>query len=108
MNRVLYHITHRRNLDRILREGLQPQRARTKWSTVWLCAEERIADILQHMAERHHWPTSSLIVVRVNVSGRHLKRNRAPGVYHYPAEIVVERGDVFVWSRGELKRAFEE
>lgn len=100
--RTLYHITHRSNLQEILLRGLRPRKARTKWATVWLCAEERIADLITHMGQRHGWSTGSLIVIRVTISDRHLRRNRAPGVYHFPYEIIVSREDAFAWERGGL------
>lgn len=104
MIRTLYHVTHRSNLDAILRQGLRPTKAKTKWSTIWLCAEERIEDLLQHMAQRHGWSTSVLIVIRVQVDTYHLRRNRAPGVYHFPREIQVKPEDAFLWSGGGLRQ----
>lgn len=101
--RTLYHVTHRSNLASILRQGLRPTRAKTKWSTIWLCSEEAIADIIQHMAQRHRWTTTALIVFRVQIDTNHLRRNRAIGIYHYPHEIPVSREDVFLWERGELR-----
>lgn len=102
MERTLYHVTRRTNLPSILRQGLQPARSKTVWPTIWICSEEAIEDMMQHMTRRHGCSRKTLVVIRVQVDARRLRRNRAPGVYHYPHEISVKPEDVFLWSGGGL------
>ena len=87
---VLQHATPRRNLASIFCTGLQPSLARGKKKVVWLHAVGKSRWAVQHVARRHHVPTSRVAVLKVRLSRAMLRRNRR-GVWCCPFLIVPGR-----------------
>lgn len=91
-SRYYYHLTPTRNVQSILRTGLDPRAARGQRVAVWLCVYGQLYLLIGHLARRHRvrWWGMSLCVVRVDA--RYLRGTRFRGRYVYlrpipPADI---------------------
>ncbi len=78
---TLRHCTPARNVPKILKEGLRPEKSKTARSEVWLCQpKSRTAWAVIHVAHRHHTNFDRLTILEVRVRRDRLQRRRA-GLY---------------------------
>jgi RNA:NAD 2'-phosphotransferase (TPT1/KptA family) len=65
--RILYHVTHRANLASILKDGLRPDRSRSRYWRTWLVRRAGVRYIAAHVAATHHWALGDMRVFKVSV-----------------------------------------
>ena len=74
---ILLHVTLRRNIPSIYRNGINPAFSRTQWRVCWFCPRSRRAWAIAHVAERHGVDPSEVVVLRVSLPRDQLvKRGR--------------------------------
>ncbi len=83
---ILMHCTHRRNLPSIHRLGISPVFSQGVRPECWFFARSKRAWAVQHVAERHDWNLSDIVVVRVSVSRSRLTR-RGVGLWTCPSVV---------------------
>lgn len=100
-----YHVTARRNLKSIRKEGICPWYAKGKLQASWYVRVGRIHWAMRHVSERHGIPLDELVVIRVNVS-LNLFVNRGGGKYtlSFPVRQPDFAGvyDIFEFGSGEV------
>ena len=77
----LYHVTHRRLVKRIVKQGLDPQKSRFRKKRVWLCEKWRLAWAGKHIADSHKWKATELCILVVTVPTSALKQCGRKGVF---------------------------
>lgn len=76
-----YHWTHKRNLTRILRYGLDPEKSEGKQPKVWMAEYSRIAWALAHVSQSHGWDADDMICLRVCIDHVEIRRTAMDCVY---------------------------
>lgn len=76
--RILFHVTERCRMAKILREGLRTKFDRRRKGRIWLCDEEQLAWALDHVAATHG--SYDLACLGVQLSEMLVKQAR-PGIY---------------------------
>ena len=76
---VFYHVTHRRNVASILRDGLLCRKATGKRKAVWLSIDPTEA-LAEHIAHSHGWRADCLVVLAVFVRRDFVSVQHLPGV----------------------------
>jgi len=65
----VYHVTHRKNLNAIRKEGLLVEKAKNQlWPMIWLCSQTRLAWAKQHVICRHGWKYKDIRTIKVDVN----------------------------------------
>ena len=83
MQMTVLHATPNRYLTAILKEGLDPARARDKWGRIWFVREERAEWAIRHVMKKHGiTDATQMSVIVCRLDERLLKRNRAALMYH--------------------------
>ncbi len=80
---ILLHVSPRRNLPSLYRNGVSPAFSRGARAECWYCSPSRRPWALEHVAERHNVALSDVVVLRVNVR-RDLLTRRGRGVWTCP------------------------
>lgn len=86
---IVWHYTHRENVQSILRDGLLPGKA-TAVERVWFCNAPKRAWAVRHVADWHRWRLSDMACIRADVPREWLNRWRW-GVYTTPRSISADR-----------------
>lgn len=63
--RVMFHATHEDNAQSIMEYGLLPKYATGKRKAVWFVPKNGIETAILHVAARHNWRVSEMIVITV-------------------------------------------
>lgn len=84
----LIHCTHAANLCSALAVGLLPARGQGRRQAVYLARPAQARRVLAHVARRHGWPVSDLIILRADVPRSRLVRVRR-GVYRTASTVLV-------------------
>lgn len=79
---LLYHATHKHNVDGIRKHGLDPSRATGKRKAVWLHDEDLWTWAINHVCDRHKWERSEIVLFCVQVGSLPVKRSKHAGVYY--------------------------
>ena len=81
---TLYHVTRRENLDSILRDGLDPSKAKGKRKSVWGVVGTRVAWAIVHVQSKP-WnrgvTLDDLVVIRLTLPRTSVRRYHV-GVWH--------------------------
>ena len=80
---ILLHATHRRNLPSIGALGVSPAFSQGPRAECWFFSRSRRAWAVAHVAERHDWLPSDIVLVRVSVP-RDLLTHRGRGLWTCP------------------------
>lgn len=99
--KYVYHWTHRKLLNRIARQGLDPSFSNGRMLAVWVCDEKRIAWALGHTASNHGWDADEIVCIRIKVCGIPLRRTANTGVYNCITTITPDTFDAVLFSIGE-------
>jgi hypothetical protein len=78
---VMYHWTHRLNLESILRKGIDPSYSEGKLQVVWSCGPQRIGWALAHVAQRHGWDCDDMACLEFESDGSDLIKTCLHRVY---------------------------
>ena len=92
---ILYHITHKRNVDSILSRGLWPDLADNGRDSVWLVPPDMLEWACRHVMDRHGWSRKELAMVEVNAEHYRVHR-RGNGTYYVCGEVAPE--DCVCWT----------
>lgn len=85
--RILYHWTHRDNVESIRRFGLDPAYSTGELWAIWGCTKDRIEWARQHVASKHNWHPDDLVLLRVEVYAYRTYRTCWEAVYYTPQHI---------------------
>lgn len=106
---ILYHWTHRDNIDSIEATGLDPDYATGELHAVWGCDRTRREWAQDHVASKHKWNAADLVLLRIHAANVRCYRTCWEGVYYTPTplpsnqiEVVGPGGEVFTirdWCR---------
>lgn len=100
--RTLYHVTLRKNIKSILKNGLSPKRARTKYKSVWYVSKENVSWAIEHVVRRHNVrDKKQLVVIEATVKEQNIKTNRWSGIYHSDENIKVTKQNLYSASSAE-------
>lgn len=78
----MYHATHRSNLGSIRMRGLLKAKAQGKRKAVYLHDADTRVWAIHHVAARHGWDVSDVILIEVDGGILPLKLLGAPGAYY--------------------------
>lgn len=100
---MLYHATHVRNLGPILREGVLTAFSEGKKELVWLVNETMTAYAIAHVANRHNWCRSMVVLIEVRELSGRLLGTCWPGIYNTDQDIKpAQLGKAFVPTMHEV------
>jgi hypothetical protein len=60
-----FHVTHRKNVDSIREKGLLASKAMGRTKSVWFCTKSWQEWALAHVAIRHKWKISDLVIISI-------------------------------------------
>ena len=82
----LYHCTHLKHKEAILKHGLVPNLSRKQKARTWFISRQRLNYIIDHISKRDNVPLDKLIVIEITPSeAMNLKRHASPAMYHTKA-----------------------
>jgi hypothetical protein len=84
---ILYHATHRRNLDSILDKGLCTRYACTPGMRVWACCKRRIPWAILHAVRRHGGKVEDIVVIRLKPRRKQFQRSSHPGLWNSKTDV---------------------
>lgn len=88
---MLYHCTHRSNVDSIYRTGVEKERSTGRAKRVWLVDLQRMLWAWHHVQLRHGWFPEDIVFVVVSEYGHPIRRSGRDGVYYSPESIPTHR-----------------
>lgn len=77
----LFHWTHKDNVESITANGLDPEYATGAEEKVWCCDTMRIGWALSHVAARHGWNVSDMVLLYVETLDNDFQRSQVRGAY---------------------------
>lgn len=87
---VVYHVTPEENVLSILRDGLLPEKATSKWKVVWLVSRMNISWAMIHCSNAHRVFIDEMAVCAVHVTSEQLYHFNRPGRYYSSQVLNVE------------------
>lgn len=85
--RTFFHWTHIDNLPSIEANGLDPEYSTGDMYAVWFCQYGMIGWAKGHVAKKHKWKESEMVLLRFDISERHAYRTKWQGVYYSPRTV---------------------
>src|SRR5512136_831103 len=77
----IYHVTHVRNSDSIMRVGIDPKLSTGARDITWWSAYHALPSAISHVASRHGWLMDELIIFEVCTREYAYTRTRWSGIY---------------------------
>ena len=84
---VIYHWTHRDNVESILRIGVDPSMATGELYAVWGCRLAKLCWAREHVCSRHGWSPEDVVLLRLDVRRYRCYRTAWPQVFYTPQHI---------------------
>jgi len=71
--RVMYHATHRDNVESIFNVGLSPEFSKGKRTAIWFVPKSGIQSGILHAANRHNWHIEDIELIAILVENEHIR-----------------------------------
>lgn len=86
--RVMYHATHRDNVESIFNVGLSPEFSTGKRRAIWFVPKNGIQSGILHAAHRHNWRVDEIELIVVLVEAEHI-RYSGNGMLFYSEHVAI-------------------
>lgn len=82
MTTILYHWTHKDNVESCRERGIDPSYSCGADERCWACRTDRVEWALRYIAARHEWAVADMVLLAVAAEQRDLKRCGKEGVFY--------------------------